>query len=188
MEKSVAQAHRASDMIRRLRSFVLRGPGEVEPISVNDVVHDAARLALIGAPDQRIHAKFKLADELPEIHADRIQVQQVVVNLIRNGIDAMTEEAAHAAALELSIETRLSGAGSVDIVVADTGPGIAPEIRDNLFTPFATTKETGMGIGLSVSRSIVEAHGGRIWVEANEPRGTKFVFSLPVARASALAG
>ena len=188
MEKSVAQAHRASDMIRRLRSFVLRGPGEVEPISVNDVVHDAARLALIGAPDQRIHANFKLADELPEIHADRIQVQQVVVNLIRNGIDAMTEEAAHAAALELSIETRLSGAGSVDIVVADTGPGIAPEIRDNLFTPFATTKETGMGIGLSVSRSIVEAHGGRIWVEANEPRGTKFVFSLPVARASALAG
>ena len=102
MEKSVAQAHRASEMIRRLRSFVSRGSSEMEPINVNEVVREAARLALIGAADQHIRTRFDLADGLPEMTADRIQMQQVVVNLIRNGIDAMLE-----AGLEASDEALL---------------------------------------------------------------------------------
>jgi two-component system sensor kinase FixL len=185
MEKSVAQAHRASEMIRRLRSFVSRGQGEMEPISVNEVVRDAARLALIGAADQRIATRFELAQGLPEVMADRIQVQQVVVNLIRNGVEAMLEAKGEGTGglgtcgLGLAISTALAADGAVHIAVADTGPGIAPDVRDTLFAPFSTTKKTGMGIGLSVSKSIVEAHGGRIWVEPGAGCGSRFVFSLP---------
>jgi two-component system sensor kinase FixL len=178
MEKSVAQAHRASEMIRRLRSFVSRSPGEMEPIAVNEVVRDAARLALIGAADQHIRTGFELAADLPEVTADRIQVQQVVVNLIRNGIDAMLEAPAGREA-ELVVETRTDADGAVLISVADTGPGIAPEVAADLFDPFVTTKKGGMGIGLSVSRSIVEAHGGRIWAEPVPGGGTRFRFTLP---------
>jgi two-component system, LuxR family, sensor kinase FixL len=178
--KSVAQAHRASEMIRRLRSFVSRGQGEMEPISVNEVVRDAARIALIGAADQRIAPRFELAQGLPEVLADRIQVQQVIVNLIRNGVEAMLEGKDEApTTLGLAISTARAADGTVQIAVADTGPGIAPDVRDTLFMPFATTKKTGMGIGLSVSKSIVEAHGGRIWVEPNPGGGSRFVFSLP---------
>jgi two-component system, LuxR family, sensor kinase FixL len=184
MEKSVAQAHRASEMIRRLRSFVSRGQGEMEPIAINDVVRDAARLALIGAADQRIATRFDLAQGLPEVVADRIQVQQVVVNLIRNAVDAMLEDKGETAgAMRLAITTAKAADGSVRIAVDDTGPGIAAEMRETLFTPFSTTKKTGMGIGLSVSKSIVEAHGGRIWAEPGEDGGSRFVFSLPVAGA-----
>lgn len=181
MEKSVAQAHRASEMIRRLRSFVSRGPSAMEPIAVNEVVRDAARLALIGAADQDIRTRFDLAEGLPEVSADRIQVQQVVVNLIRNGIDAMLEAQGDPPGdLGLVIETACAEDGTVRVAVADTGPGVAPKVAADLFTPFATTKQGGMGIGLSVSKSIVEAHGGRIWVEPNVPRGSRFVFTLPV--------
>ncbi len=178
MEKAVAQAHRASDMIRRLRSFVSRGAGEREPIVVNDVVRDAARLALIGAADRQIHTRFDLAEGLPEVVADRIQVQQVVVNLIRNGIEAMLESRSGDALL---VVATTPGDGAVEISVVDSGPGVAPGTE--LFTPFVTTKPGGMGIGLSVSRSIVQAHGGRIWVEPAAGRGSRFAFTLPAGAA-----
>ncbi len=185
VEKSIAQAHRASDMIRRLRSFVSRAPDGMERIAVNEVVQEAARLALVGSADQHVRTRFDLADGLPEIEADRIQIQQVVVNLIRNGIEAMVESTSQGGARQLRIETRLAQDGTVQIAVADTGPGIGPEIRNELFTPFSTTKKSGMGIGLSVSKSIVEAHGGRIWVEPNDARGSRFVFSVPTGPAAA---
>jgi two-component system sensor kinase FixL len=186
MEKSVRQAHRASDMIRRLRSFVSRGSTEMEPITVNDVIRDAARLALIGAADQNIHTRFELAEELPQVTADRVQVQQVVVNLIRNGIDAMLEAGPGAGeALLVVVSTGRDAEGNVLVSVADGGPGIAPEVAGDLFTPFVTTKTGGMGIGLSMSRSIVEAHGGRIWVEPAREGGARFVFTLPAGRGEA---
>ena len=181
MEKSVRQAHRASEMIRRMRRFITRGAIEKEPIAVNEVVRDAARLALIGAADQGILTNFELADDLPEITADRIQLQQVLVNLIRNGIEAMLESQADLDGdLRLMIATSRCEDGAVRISVADTGPGIAADIAGSLFTPFATTKKSGMGIGLSVSKSIVEAHGGSLWVEPNPGQGSKFSFTLPV--------
>ena len=184
MEKSVQQAHRASEMIRRLRRFVTRGVGELEAINVNEMVRDAARLALIGAADQGIETRFDLAEGLPEISADRIQLQQVVVNLIRNGIDAMLDtRGSPDRDLRLEIGTDLGPEGVVRIAITDTGPGIAPEFATELFTPFATTKKDGMGIGLSVSKSIVEAHGGAIWVEPNPGGGSRFVFTLPAGTA-----
>ncbi len=179
IEKSVRQAHRASDMIRRLRRFVARGEGEMEPIGVNEAVQDAARLSLIGATDQGIQTSYEFAEDLPEISADRIQVQQVVVNLIRNGIDAMLDPRSDRdGTLRLTIQTGRDEDGAVRIAVADTGPGIAPAIAADLFTPFATSKEGGMGIGLSVSKSIVEAHGGALWFEPNPGGGSRFVFTL----------
>ena len=183
IEKSVRQAHRASDMIRRLRRFVARGEGEMEPIVVNEAVQDAARLALIGATDQGIQTSYELAEDLPEISADRIQVQQVVVNLIRNGIDAMLDpKSDRDGARLLTIRTGRDEDGAVRIAVADTGPGIAPEIAADLFTPFTTSKEGGMGIGLSVSKSIVEAHGGVLWFEPNPGGGCRFVFTLATGK------
>jgi two-component system sensor kinase FixL len=180
IEKSVRQAHRASEMIRRLRNFATRGAGEREPMVVNEVVQDAARLALIGTADQGIQTAYDLEEGLPQITADRIQVQQVVVNLIRNGIDAMLDpKADQDGTLCLTIQTSRNKDGAVRISVADTGPGIAPDVAADLFTSFVTSKEGGMGIGLSVSKSIVEAHGGKIWVEPNAGHGCQFAFTLP---------
>jgi two-component system sensor kinase FixL len=179
IEKSVRQAHRASGIIRRLRDFVTPGAGEKEPIFINDVVQDAAQIALVGSADQGIRTDYDLAKDLPEISGDRIQLQQVVVNLIRNGIDAMLDpEADRDDNLRLTIQTRRDEDSAVRISIADTGPGIAPEIIADIFIPFITSKEGGMGIGLSVSKSIVEAHGGTLWVEPNPDRGSTFLFTL----------
>jgi two-component system sensor kinase FixL len=190
MAKSVAQAHRASEMIRRLRSFVSQGSRVVEPIVVNDVVGEAARLALVGAADQRVRTRFDLAEAMPEVMADRVQIQQVLVNLIRNGIDAMLEGASLCASDHalLVIETKLDDEGAVRVSVSDTGPGISATMATEIFSPFVTTKKGGMGIGLSVSRSIVEAHGGRIWVEPADGGGARFLFTLPVAPAESKSG
>jgi two-component system sensor kinase FixL len=115
--------------------------------------------------------------------ADRIQVQQVIINLIRNGIDAMIEAGLDASGeARLVVETVRDPAGGVLVSVFDTGPGVSEDVAANLFSPFVTTKKGGMGIGLSVSRSIVEAHGGRIWVERPEGGGTRFRFALPLAQ------
>lgn len=175
MEKAVAQAHRASEMIRRLRAFASRGDGEREVIGVNEVVRDAARLALIGAPDRQIHADFALADGLPEVVADRIQVQQVVVNLIRNAIDAMLDAGTEAPTLVVATASCDRG---VQVSVTNSGPGV-PEGQD-VFRPFVSTKPGGMGIGLSVSKSIIEAHGGVLAVDRppGQP-GARFSFTLP---------
>ena len=135
---------------------------------------NAARLALIGAADRQIRAEFTLAEGLPEVVADRIQVQQVVVNLIRNAIDAMEDSPRR----ELHVAVRPVEDDLIQITVADTGPGVSPEVADQLFQPFITTKRHGMGVGLSISRTIVEAHGGRIWAEPNPGGGASFHFTL----------
>jgi len=179
IEKSVAQAHRASDIIRHLSDFVKSGEGEIEPIVVNDVVHDAAQIALVGSADQGIQTIYDFAEDLPEITGDRIQLQQVVVNLIRNGIDAMLDpEADRDDNLRLTIQTSRDEDSAVRISVADTGRGIANKSTADIFAPFITSKKGGLGIGLSVSKSIVEAHGGKIWFEPNPDRGCTFLFTL----------
>ncbi|MFO0997790.1 MAG: PAS domain S-box protein [Alphaproteobacteria bacterium] len=177
MEKVVAQAARAGQVIRRLRGFVTKGTVEARREDVNRLIEEANALALVGVREQRVRTVLTLAPNLPPILVDRVQIQQVLVNLIRNAIDAM----ANSDRRELRIETSRDEGGFVRVAVTDTGPGLSPDVRDKLFQPFVTSKPAGMGIGLSICRSIVEAHGGRLWHEPNPAGGAIFAFTLPEA-------
>ena len=174
--KANAQALRAGEIIRRMRGFVKKEPAEHSLHDINKTVEEAAALALVGAKSLDISASLVLEPDLPAVSIDRIAIQQVVLNLVRNAIEAMAGSPRRA----LTITTRMSS-GMVEIAVADTGPGLAPEIAARLFQPFLTTKPDGLGIGLSVCRSIVEIHRGGLWAEANPQGGTTFNLTLPLA-------
>jgi two-component system sensor kinase FixL len=137
-------------------------------------VEEASALALVGVKDSGIRVTFQFDPSIELVLADRVQIQQVVLNLIRNAMDAMEESQVR----ELMVSVMPDGGNLVRVSVSDTGQGIAPEITGQLFQPFITTKRHGMGVGLSISRAIVEAHGGRIWVEPNPVGGTIFHFTL----------
>jgi two-component system, LuxR family, sensor kinase FixL len=170
------QLVRATQLIRRLRGFVSKGEVERRAAPVAQLVEEATALALLGVGD-RVKVQLHIAPQLPDVLVDRIQVQQVLVNLIRNAVEAMEGSARQ----ELAIAASPSD-GVVEVVVADTGPGITPDVAQHLFEPFVTTKTQGMGVGLSICRSIVAAHGGTIGAEPNPEGGTIFRFSLPPAR------
>ena len=174
LSKASEQAGRAGHIIRRLRDFVARGESDRRVESITKLVEEASALALVGVKDRGIRVQFKFDPQVDLVLADRVQVQQVLLNLIRNAMDAMEE----ATARDLTISIAPDSAGQVRISVADTGSGIAPEIAEHLFQPFMTTKRQGMGVGLSISRTIIEAHGGRIWAEPNPRGGTTFNFTL----------
>ena len=180
MEKAAAQATRAGEIIRRLRQFVEKGDSERRPEDLNNVVEEASALALVGAKEQGVRVMLELAPDLPPIALDRVQIQQVVLNLVRNAVEAMSASEEPS----LTIRTRRdAGCGPgirAEVTISDTGSGLAQAVRDQLFHPFVTTKAGGMGVGLSICRSIVEAHGGRIWAEPNAKGGTSFTFTLPV--------
>lgn len=175
LAKTAEQAERAGQIIRRLRNFVEKGPVERDLEALNRVVIDAANLATIGTRVDGIRVHFELDEALAPISIDKIQIQQVVVNLVRNAVEILRG----ADRRELTIRT-VGGPDWQEVIVRDTGPGIAPEIVDKLFTPFLTTKKDGMGIGLSISQSIIEAHSGRLLAEPNPGGGTIFRFRLPV--------
>jgi two-component system, LuxR family, sensor kinase FixL len=174
MEKAADQALRAGQIIRRLRDFVSRGESEPRVESVTKLVEEASALALVGAKDRGIRVRFALDPDIDLILADKVQIQQVLLNLIRNAVEAMET----CETRELVLSTALAEDGMIAINVADTGSGISPEIASQLFQPFVTTKRHGMGVGLSISRTIVEAHGGQIAVEPNAAGGTTFRFTL----------
>lgn len=175
LAKIAAQAERAGQIIRRLRGHVEKSEVERALDSLAAVVEEASALATIGAKIDGVRVGYDLDPDLPPVLIDKIQIQQVVVNLVRNAIEALRE----AERREVTIRTARAEGGHQEVAVIDTGPGLAPEIAENLFRPFATTKKDGMGIGLSICRSIVEAHGGRIWAEPNPGGGTAFRFILP---------
>lgn len=175
MDKAVGQATRAGDIIRRLREFLRKGEVGRCPEAVNPVIEEASALALIGTAEIGVRVFMQLSQELPDVLIDRIQVQQVVLNLVRNSIEAMTQTARK----ELTISTSLED-DAVMVSVIDTGPGLPDEIASRLFQPFLTTKAQGMGIGLSICRSIIEGHGGRLWANSQTGKGTTFSFTLPV--------
>jgi two-component system sensor kinase FixL len=174
VEKAAEQSLRAGQIIRRLREFVARGETERRMESIRKIIEEASALALVGAKELGVKVRFNFGSALDLVMADRVQIQQVMLNLLRNAIDAM----AQADKRHLLVSTRLLGDDMVEVEVADTGGGIAPEIAAKLFQPFVTTKPQGMGIGLSISRSIIEGHGGRILVEPNPGGGTIFRFTL----------
>jgi two-component system sensor kinase FixL len=174
LDKAAEQSLRAGQIIRRLRDFVERGETERRVESVKKMVEEASALALVGAKEHGVRVRFQIDPARDLVLVDRVQVQQVLVNLIRNAIEAMEQSALR----ELVIASRARDE-FVEVSVADSGPGIAPEIATQLFQPFVTTKRYGMGVGLSISRSIVESHGGQITVEANGGGGTVFRFTMP---------
>jgi two-component system sensor kinase FixL len=175
LEKAADQAMRAGQIIRRLRDFVSRGESERRVESITKLVEEASALALVGVKDRGIRVQFQFDATLDLVLADRVQIQQVLLNLIRNAMDAMETSQAR----DLIVSVAPAGETFVRVSVTDSGSGIAPEICEQLFQPFITTKRQGMGVGLSISRTIVEAHGGRIWVEPNPVGGTIFHFTLP---------
>jgi len=179
IDRAAAQALRAGEVIHRMRDFVRRGASERADESLSKLIEEASALALIGERDRQVDVRLSLDPAADDVYADRVQVQQVLLNLIRNGIDAMQESGARRKAL--TITSAVTDQGWSQVSVADTGPGIADEVRERLFQPFMTTKPQGMGVGLSISRSIIEAHGGRIWAEANPGGGALFRFTLPPA-------
>jgi two-component system sensor kinase FixL len=177
--KAADQALRAGDIIRRLREFVARGESERRIESLPKLIEDASTLALIGARENGVEVSFRLDPNADLVLADRIQIQQVLVNLIRNAIEIMIESSNDR---RLEIATVANSDDMVEVSVADTGAGLTQEVAQHLFQPFVTTKRKGMGLGLSICRTIVEAHGGKIWVEAPPSGGTIFRFTLRTAR------
>jgi two-component system sensor kinase FixL len=174
LSRAAQQTQRSGEIIRRLRAFVARGEVAKQAESVTKLIEEASALALVGAKERGIKVLIRIDPDLPTAEVDRVQIQQVLLNLIRNAVEAMDGREVR----ELSIGSTTQN-GAVLVSVADTGSGIAPEIEAKLFQPFVTTKSDGMGIGLSVCRTIVEAHGGRLWMEPNAGGGSVFRFTVP---------
>jgi signal transduction histidine kinase len=175
IEKASDQVTRAGQVIQRLRQFIKKGENEHRAEDIRRVVEEAAALGLMGAEGRAVQLEIRFAPDTPLVLIDRVQIEQVLLNLIRNAVEAM-----HASARrELVIATTASSNDMIDVSVTDSGPGLPSEISERLFQPFTTTKATGMGVGLSICRSIVEAHGGRIWVAEVPVGGTEFHFTLP---------
>jgi two-component system, LuxR family, sensor kinase FixL len=174
LDRAAQQSVRAGQIIRRLRDFVARGESEKRAESVKKLVEEASALALVGAKHSGIRVRFKFDPELDLVLADKVQIQQVILNLMRNAIEAMEQSDRR----ELIISTELTDDDMVAVNIADTGPGIAPEIASQLFEPFVTTKAHGMGVGLSISRTIIEAHDGRLSAESTPGKGAVFRFTL----------
>ncbi|MGO9702752.1 MAG: PAS domain S-box protein [Xanthobacteraceae bacterium] len=175
MDKAAEQAMRAGQVIRRLRDFVARGESERRVEDVKKLVEEASALALVGAKDKGIRVRFEFDPRADAVLADKVQIQQVLLNLMRNAIEAMEDTERR----DLVVSAMVVADDMVEIAVADTGTGIAPEVSAQLFQPFITTKRQGMGVGLSISRTIVEAHGGSITARPNPEGGTVFSFTLP---------
>jgi two-component system, LuxR family, sensor kinase FixL len=177
LDRAAEQALRAGQIIRRLRDFVARGESEKRIESLSKLIEEAGALGLTGAREQGVQLRFNLDPKYDLVLVDRVQIQQVLVNLFRNALEAM----AHSPHRELIASNAWGADDMIEVSVFDTGPGIPDDVMPNLFQTFYTTKETGMGVGLSISRSIVEAHGGRMWAEANFSGGATFRFTLPAA-------
>jgi PAS domain S-box-containing protein len=174
-----ADGHRAGEIIQRIRSFAKNTPPQKDWININQTIREVIALARSEIQRNGVALKMQLPDDVqhaPLVFADRIQLQQVILNLIMNAVEAMSENGD--GPRELLIRTGTDESGTT-VAVRDAGPGLPPENLDRLFTPFYTTKPQGMGMGLAICRSIVEAHGGRLWATVNEDRGATFQFTLP---------
>jgi len=170
---------RASDVINRLRSLLKKGPLERSRVDMSEVVGQVAHLAAGDAILRNVATRLELASDLPPVHGDRVQLQQVVLNLILNGLDAMrSSEAGHRT---LVLRATRADAATVEVAVQDSGTGIEKTVLDHIFDPFYTTKADGLGMGLAIVRSIVEAHGGQVRAASNPEGGATFSFTLPVA-------
>jgi two-component system sensor kinase FixL len=181
LEKAEAQTARAGEIIKRLRTFIDRRDVERKLENLSTLIEEALALGIVGQGGRGTRVRMELSPELPDVNVDRVQIQQVIVNLLRNAVDAMSQSQRR----ELTIAAARHDASLALVSVSDTGPGIDPSIADKLFHAFVTTKDDGMGVGLSICKAIVENHGGKIWVTANAAGGATFQFTLPIDSARA---
>lgn len=175
LDETAKQALRAGEIIRHLREFVTRGETERRPEDLKTLVEEAGALALVGSRERGIRSIFEFGQENNKVIADRVQIQQVLINLMRNAIEAMHNSEER----RLVVRIAPNGGDEVAVEVSDTGPGISDDVAARLFQPFVTSKSSGMGIGLSISKRIIEAHGGEIGVSKNQAGGATFRFTLP---------
>ncbi len=173
----VDDADRAGDIIDRLRDHVKKAPPRKDRFDLNKAIDEVIELAQSAITKNEVSVRTRLTEGLVPVQGDRVQLQQVVLNLILNAVEAMGS--VEASARDLLISTERSQTGSVLVAVRDSGPGIAPDHLGRVFEPFYTTKSSGVGMGLSICRSIIDAHGGRLWADVNAPRGALFQFTLP---------
>ena len=179
LQRVAGEAERAGEVVRRMRSFVRGDEGQVQEVEANFLVNEVVRLAAAEARQNGVELDTRLEVGLPVVLADSIQIQQVLLNLVRNAIEAIAMSGAEERRIQLS--TRASGDDMIEIAVADTGPGLGGPDLERVFEPFYTTKPEGIGIGLALSRSITDAHGGRLWATANAGPGATFHLTLPIA-------
>jgi two-component system sensor kinase FixL len=170
------QTVRAGEIIKRLRGFVSKREPDRRSQDLNAVIEESIALGFVGAADTSVKLRTRLAKDLPPVFVDKVQIQQVMINLVRNAVEAMQQTPKRI----LTVATDRDGGEFVRVSVADTGPGLAKEIVESLFQPFRTTKADGLGIGLSICRTIIESHGGRLWMEPNPDHGVSFHFRLPL--------
>ena len=173
----VDDVDRAGQIIDRIREHIKKAPPRNERFDLNEAIDEVIGLARSAIAKNGVSVQTRLTEGLLAVHGDRVQLQQVVLNLILNAVEAMS--AVEDGVRELSLGAELSGTYGVLVAVRDSGPGVDPEHRERVFDAFYTTKSSGVGMGLSICRSIVDAHGGRLWADANEPRGAVFQFTLP---------
>jgi C4-dicarboxylate-specific signal transduction histidine kinase len=173
----VKDSTRAAEIISRIRLQFKKGTLKREFVDVNEVVREMIAFLEAEATRYNIFVRTELAADLPQIMGDRVQLQQVTMNLILNSIDAMKDVDG---TREIAIKSKREGNEQLEISVSDTGIGLPPRQADQIFNPFFTTKPHGTGMGLRISRSIIESHGGRLWAADNSPRGATFQFTLPI--------
>ena len=177
LEGIIADGTRASTVLARIRAFIKKEPAEKSELDINEVIQEVL-VVLAGRElyENQVLPDHQLKTDLPSVLADRVQLQQVLLNLIMNGIEAMA--AVTDRPRLLGVQSRIDESGDVLVAVSDSGTGFGLEL-DRVFNPFFTTKANGMGMGLSISRSLVESHGGRLWAAPNSPHGAVFSFTLP---------
>ncbi len=175
----IRDSNRAADVVKRLRALFGNRQFALEPFDLNEATREVLELSQGDLKRSQVIVRTELAEDLPAVKGDRVQFQQVILNLIRNAADAMAS--VEDRARQLLIRTQSEGKHGLCLTVRDNGEGFDPQNVEKLFDPFYTTKSGGMGIGLSVSRSIVERHHGRLWAEPNDDLGATFVFSVPLS-------
>lgn len=179
IDKAVGQAERAGEVIRGLRTFLGKGSPQLGPQPVSEIMRETLGLVRAAASYSRVQLKVETPEPLPDVLADRIQVEQVLLNLVQNSIDAIA--ATESPRREIILRVTADPPGGVTFAVEDSGPGVPDDMIDRLYSPFATTKPAGMGLGLPICRSIVESHGGRLWLARNSAEGAVFHMYLPAA-------